>query len=398
MNKIIFLSTRYLSETDLIRFGVNSYLKHNISIEVWYLDKLVNRDYKTKKFRLKKRIKVRKILTSTQLENQVKKNISNCLYDLRLAYHIQNKGIFQLLSKYKINYSIQVRSPVELYRDNFKLRNYFKYLFKKITTGKFFHLKNVLLNKIFLMFDPNFWNINKARYVYLVGKYAYLNRNKHKLIDENTRLILSQHKNYDDYLRVNKKKYKRKEKKVLFIDQGTPYHPDLTELGLSDINSDEYYFSVKKFLEKLKEEFGFKIEISCHPKFEPRKLKKYFPDFIIKSGDTINQIRCSKLIINHASTAMNFAVIYKKPIIFITNNSLNSSAHPFYEVINTMAALLDKECINIDNNSSIDIAKYLKINKKAYSDYYKNFIKFKGPNKLQAEIIIKKLKRDRFWI
>ena len=54
MNKIIFLSTRYLSETDLIRFGVNSYLKHNISIEVWYLDKLVNRDYKTKKFSLKK--------------------------------------------------------------------------------------------------------------------------------------------------------------------------------------------------------------------------------------------------------------------------------------------------------------------------------------------------------
>ena len=127
-------------------------------------------------------------------------------------------------------------------------------------------------------------------------------------------------------------------------------------------------------------------------------IVKYFPKFVVKFGDTINQVRQSNLVVIHESTTMNFAVIYKKPLIFITNNCLNSSAYPFYETINTKAKLLDKRCVNIDNNSIVDIENNLEINKKVYRNYFENYIKFKGPKKFQADIIFEQLKRDKIWV
>ena len=40
----------------------------------------------------------------------------------------------------------------------------------------------------------------------------------------------------------------------------------------------------------------------------------------------------------------------------------------------------------------------LKINEKSYSKYFTNYIKLKGPKKLQADIIYERLKGDKVWV
>ena len=98
MNKIIFISTRYFTKNDFSRFGITKYLEKKINVEVWYLNKLIKRNYKIKEFGLKK-VKIKKINDIHEFENQIKENMVNCVYDLRIAYHFSNKKIFFAMDK-----------------------------------------------------------------------------------------------------------------------------------------------------------------------------------------------------------------------------------------------------------------------------------------------------------
>jgi len=393
MNKIIFLSTRYFSKVDFYQYGVNEFIKKKVRVEIWYLNKITNRNYKyNKKYKLKG-VHIKELYNLSDLEKQLQGNILNCFYDSKLPYEVSNKKVYQLLSKYDVNYLVRAKplsNQIERKHEKFYFRKFFKHSFLQII--------KTIPKKFFLTLSPSIWGIKEATYVYLMGKNAYLNKKNHKLVTKKTLSIWGHHRNYDDYLKNNRRKIKKTKKTALFIDQATPFHPDVIELGMSDVNPNIYYNSIKKFLEKIKDKFNYQIEISCHPKMKIKRLKKYLPNYPIKFGDTINQVRSSSLVILQDSTARNFAAIYKKPILFITNDSLNNSVYPHYDYIEYTAKLFDQKPLNIDSCSIRDIKNNFKSNKKIYKNYFKNYIKFKGPNKLYPEIIMKTLKKDRVWI
>ena len=116
-----------------------------------------------------------------------------------------------------------------------------------------------------------------------------------------------------------------------------------------------------------------------------------------KIGKTIQQIKEANLIVCHASNAINFAVIFNKPVMFVTNDCLSNSVFPHNQEINYMAEQFGKNTINIDSNTIANIESYLKIDKKAYKNYLTNFIKFKGKKKIQSDIIVDQLKKNKFW-
>ena len=80
--------------------------------------------------------------------------------------------------------------------------------------------------------------------------------------------------------------------------------------------------------------------------------------------------------------------MYEKPILFIYNNVLEKAKDfDHLSFIKCYAKLFRKEPINIDKISNLDINRELKIDKKCYDEYFKNYIKFKGENKFQCETI-----------
>ena len=103
------------------------------------------------------------------------------------------------------------------------------------------------------------------------------------------------------------------------------------------------------------------------------------------------------LIICHDSTAFNFAVLYNKPIIFITNDSLNNSSYPHYGGINMVAKFLNKKCFNVDETFPTDMSSNFRVNNRTYKKYLMNFVKYKGEKKFQSHLIIDKLKKEKFW-
>ena len=398
-NKIVFLSTFYFSKIHFRQLEMSKYLKNKIKVEIWYLNKLVNRNYKIKEFKNGfKKIKIKKVNNFIQLEKLIQINNSGCVYDLKIPYNFASKKLLQTLSKYRVRYLVHLMQGSNIYHKNIKLNDYIKLQLKKLFSKNFLNIKNALFNKFFLLFSSNFWKIGQASYVYLVGKSAYDNRFDNKLVNNKTKLILGHHRNYDDYLSEKNKVIKLKQKNALFIDQQVPFHPELKELGLSDIKPEIYYNSIKKFLEKINKVLGYRIEISCHPKCNVKKLKKFFPNFKIKINDTINQIRSSKLVMTHESTAIDFAILYKKPLLFVTNNILNKSSYPHFETIKAKANHLNKTPINIDICSIKDIKKNISSSKFYYTNYLRNFIKLSKKEKSQAILIIERFKKDKLWV
>lgn len=118
----------------------------------------------------------------------------------------------------------------------------------------------------------------------------------------------------------------------VFIDDFLPFHPDFKILGVQCLEPFTYYDKMNRFFDRIEKELGVLVIISCHPKsdyinnpYNGRMLFKY---------KTLDLIKKSKFVIAHASTAISFAVIYTKPIIFVYTNEIKI----LYE--NTVMALM----------------------------------------------------------
>jgi len=87
----------------------------------------------------------------------------------------------------------------------------------------------------------------------------------------------------------------------------------------------------------------------------------------------------SKAVILHASNSRTFAILFKKPIIFILNNE--SSRHSdFYTDTIWSATMLGKNVINIDSREELtafDLEKELAIDAEKYEEYKEKYIKTK---------------------
>lgn len=97
----------------------------------------------------------------------------------------------------------------------------------------------------------------------------------------------------------------------------------------------------------------------------------------------------SLAVINYSSTALSFAVIHKKPIIFYTSDEINNSHNSYY--VNFLSKQFGSSVYNIDNTFSFEREKILlKINKYRYKDYLNKYIcHFKSSKNSNIKKIIK---------
>ena len=90
----------------------------------------------------------------------------------------------------------------------------------------------------------------------------------------------------------------------------------------------------------------------------------------------------------HCSTAVQLAVLFLKPVVFVTTDELNSSELGLY--IESFASKLGKTVINIDRDLyKVDWHKELNVDYQKYADYRNEYIKIDGsPEKPYWDIVI----------
>jgi hypothetical protein len=400
MNRIVFIRSYNFTKKEFDKLDTSFFLKRKIKVEFWSLIKLLKKKNIFDNNLLAKNLN---IIFFSNLKNIFKKiqefSDSRTVYDVSID--MNNWISFRILQKISDNKNKFIISPNIKYLDN---ENIFLKSIRIIKDKSLLESALILLKKSRIYFLNIFIKIlfylNKikpANYTYFLYKKNLYDNKNNKFISKKTRIIWGHQADYNNFIKLQN--IKQKKIYILFIDQNGPFHSDLKDLNSLDINPKEYYNSITCFLKKIEIIFKSRVHISLHPRSNINKMKKYFKDFSFSIGDTPQRILNSQFVILHDSTAVNLAILFMKPLLIITNNSLINSLYPHNHEIKALASKLKKNILNIDENFDFNvIKKNLYINKKNYGNFKNLYIKYKGNNKSRSENIYNRLIIDRVWI
>jgi hypothetical protein len=286
------------------------------------------------------------------------------------------------LKKNNINFVIFSTPAIPDYRTHPLNRNFFlKIFFKLFNFIRMPIYSLIILRNIFIKKIEIYLNL-KPLAIFASGKkwIDYLKKN----ID-NVKIFSIHSLDYSNFIiRGHKKKRLVKKNYAVFINL-----PDLGKKSLSDSNIFKknlswvknekiWYYKLNKFFDKIEELFKLKVVIALHPKSEVTKLNKCtFNGRRLFIGKTQDLIKYCKFAITVGSTAVSYAVIWKKPVLYIFSKESKKdySADRYHDYLKSF---LDSKRVDIDNTNikKKDLINY-NLNTKKYLLYKKNYISLK---------------------
>jgi len=197
-------------------------------------------------------------------------------------------------------------------------------------------------------------------------------------IGKNTKIIWAHTLDYDLYLEDLQKpsvnEYKIK-KYAVFIDGYWPFYPDYVRMNVkAPVTPENYYPLLCDFFSDIERKTGFEIIIAAHPRSNYEDHPDYFKGRKTIRGKTRDLIRNSEFVLMHYSTSVNFAILYKKPVIFFTTNEMEKFTIDA-NYIRAYSSELNKKFINISKSFGINWEKELNIDENSYNDYREKYIK-----------------------
>ena len=138
--------------------------------------------------------------------------------------------------------------------------------------------------------------------------------------------------------------------------------------------------------------YNLEILIAAHPRSNPKltrdielgKRKSFY-------GKTFELTKNAKFIMSCGSTALSYAVLLKKPILFIFSSSQQKKNISGNKFGNFFANILNCKRVDIDNYFNAENEGFKPVDQKSYEKYQKNFIVNKA-NKQNYKILIENLR------
>lgn len=379
----------HFNERDYKRFGIEIFEKNGFKVEVWDITDIL---YPLKKSLRKSddSISYVQLIEFNNKKKLVEKIVSlnnQCFVICLLNFDIDSLFIYRALNHAKIDYILNVCNvppPAQKISDVNKtlslLRGFSKTPFTFIQN----FTKNIT-NILIVKFPPWMLSISSPKYLLLGGVLSYP-RNS---IFNASKPIWAHTFDYDRYLEYEEMDATRNEENwAVFLDHGTPYHPDHLNKGTTPISPEAYYPGIVKFFEKIERETGLEVIIAAHPRWNFEEHPDYYDGRTIVSDHTVELVKKSKLVIAHNSTSLNYANIYRKPVLFIM-----SAAHDL-RVVGAAAYSFGKTA-HRSANEQIDWEDEFRISTHHYDRYRENYIKVTGTPEYHAwQIVVDAIKND----
>lgn len=387
--KIIILLSQTIDERNLNRFGFY-FLKKYFDVEFWDISSIFNSRISlyAKKNKINNKIDSKffyQIHTYSKLLKNLLANKSGYFFDLTTF----NSIFFSLIQKIAVLKGlIKVHLTTALVPKSI-------FLSKKKKLLNILNSRNLLsflnfffiyiTNKISLFIKPH------SSIAFIAGKEEI------KHYKAKTKIVYSNSLDFNKYLsekKINNKKL-QKEKFILFIDTATFDHPEnfYRNKKVNNALINKYYHDLKHFLSNLHMKTNLKIYISLHPRASTsqiykNKIKKIFKDkyFKIVSGHTSIYIKNCKLVISHASSALQFAILWFKPVVFYYHKLQEEREKQYAKAL---AKEIKSNCYDISSNNFYNFKKIFKINKKKYKNYINKFITCDYHRKFSSWHIVK---------
>lgn len=301
-----------------------------------------------------------------------------------IPYNFESLWIYRALNKSEADYAVFMANALpSIYNRKSKLLIYCKKLKKMSKSSP----KNIL-NHISQGLPFYLFGVKSAKICLAGGEKCLV---YHYPTDANTEVLWAHTLDYDLYLKErNSPSIERPI--AIFIDEYLPFHPDYIVAGIKPyVAPDRYYFLLNNFFKLIENQLGLEVIIAAHPRSNYESRFDYFKEHKCIRGQSVKLIRESKLVLSHSSTALSFANLFYKPVVFITSSELNRSYQgPF---IKEMAKWFGKRPIFIDKDNDIDWKFELTVDKNHYDNYRRDYIKTKHSEDLPFwQIVANRLK------
>jgi hypothetical protein len=193
-------------------------------------------------------------------------------------------------------------------------------------------------------------------------------------------MIRTHNFDYDIYLALIRSPPTTAGRYAVFIDQDYCFHPEYLYQSIPPLATPEKYFTALcTGLKIIAEALKVQVRVAAHPRatYQQRGLD-FFEGFAVEYGKTAELIRGCEAVICHDSTAVQFAVLFAKPVIFVTTDELTITNEG--QSIVKIAAELGKSPVNLDGTDlpAVDWRKEMQVDARKYEDYRSKYIKSVG--------------------
>ena len=307
------------------------------------------------------------------------KNFENFFLNHQFLTTLQNISNHELLLKIN-NFFKNNSLSITLIQNHYVLQ------FKKNLFQKIYNTIFILLDKKRIFGKIKFLLYKRKKTFFLSNAVVCgLKGLQDSSIGPKTKIIKSHSREYDIHIqsKFNKPSIKNSSKYAVFLDQYLPFHTDakLFKNLNSKVSEEKYFPALNNFFSLFEEYTKTKTIIAAHPKADydnPSKNFWYGRSFY--KDKTYELIKNSSYVLVHTSTALSYAVILKKPMLFLTSNEYIKSYDNFR--VHGYAKYFNQPLFNIDEVKKNDFNSSLKkINQKIYKKYLDDYIKYPGsPN------------------
>ncbi len=365
---IIFLQEREFSTRDYERFGIQALQKEGFRVEAWDISPVLDPEVYSPDLSpaplpggfLPVRFTGKGEILQA-LHNVGPSTLVMCI----IGYSLRTLFVYRALSKREIPFAVIVTNILPLperFTGTIRLDAPRKIL-------------SLLLNKLILRYY-SLLGVRPA-YLYLVGGERSWEPVRYPLDIRGgrTRILPIHTLDYDIYLQIRDTGDPADLNLAVFLDGNDFYHLDFRYMKEPvPAWMDTYFSELRRFFDSLEREIAVRVVIAAHPlaQYTPEQKAQFGGREVIQ-GRTADLVKRCKFAILHGSTAVNFAVLFEKPLLFITDQ--NYERYVMGPYIEAIAKELGKRPIYLDSPLPADWEKELQVDRIAYRSYRRSYIK-----------------------
>ena len=383
VKKVIYFLEEYFNERDLHRFGIDTMIQNGFDTEVWEFTKLIAPDaYISSSPPDPVKWDKHRPFDDMKTAMEAIEGIDSSTFIISMVhYTYPSLPIFRMLSKRRIPFSVSLFAlPVSSGARELWMRR-----LKKLTLKRVF-------DKSFRMVPFTYFGVKPARIVFAPAE-KYLLANYYAMNKESEFLWVHSY-DYDTYLSVKDLPAAEDQRTGIFLDEYLPFHTDYLYLDLPvKVSADEYYPAVRSFFDHIEKNFQVRIIVAAHPRSHYDEHTDYYGGREMVRGRTAEMVKKAGFVLLHNSTAINYAVLFRKPLIFFTTDRVNASVVED-PTIEWLASFFGKKAHNLDREVSVNFDEEMRIDEETYSRYKSYYIKKDGTEELPYwQIVANRLKK-----
>lgn len=382
IKKIIFLLEGYFSQRDYQRFGIEILRENGFRVEVWDLTPVLYTDY-SRVYNMPDYHGLSIFDDRQQAYERLSKLTSSDFVVNFISYYFGNLWVYSALSKSSASYAVFCANALPVAGE-------FRLLTKKEVLKDLFSMKSTrLLKHVYMKIPFRFLGVKPAGLVFAGGNRCM---QYHYPISKDTEVLWIHSLDYDIYLKEKNRPCSGRDIAV-FIDEFLPLHHEYAMFKLDPpIEAERYFTILDRFFELVEKRTGYEVVIAECPEANYEDTPDYFRGRKRLKGQTGGLVHESRLVLGHYSTALNFANLFQKPVIFMSCSDFRKKAVEYH--IQEMAKWFGKSPIFIDEAQDINWGSELKISDKHYDDYRNSYIKTEYSQDLPFwQIVANRLKK-----